>query len=182
MPSNINYPSKMSHSEMDRRWALVRKEMKFCELDCIIVQAREDMLGGSYRYLTDLSGCGYGATCLLYLNGDMTLIGHGGAAEVCPGGNPYGVTDFYFRPLMPTFAATNTYAPEIAVKSIKEHGCQRVGYVGMALIDAFMSRFLERNLPDVMLTDASDILDYAKARKSRRKFCGYARSAIYTIF
>ncbi|MBN8194675.1 hypothetical protein JI667_21495, partial [Bacillus sp. NTK074B] len=51
-PMQTNSP--ISDAEMERRWAIARRVMAELGLDALVMQAREDWIGGYVRWFTDV--------------------------------------------------------------------------------------------------------------------------------
>ena len=167
---NERYLHCASDAEMERRWACIRKEMEKHELDCLIFSAYDNMLGGYFRYVTDLMIADYPMTALFPKNSEMCVIGHGGVSGTCISPDFLrGVESAPATPMMPTLWYTDEYVPEIIKIQIQKGGYKRVGIVAMATMPASTYGFLIKNLPEVEFTDATDMVDRIKAIKSEEE-------------
>src|SRR2546427_12956382 len=70
--------------ERDRRWRLVRAEMKQAGLDALIAlpnQGHWDQFGADIRYLTEIGGFQTGVAAVFPVEGEVTAGGGGGHAK-----------------------------------------------------------------------------------------------------
>lgn len=79
------YTTRISDAELARRWERIRTEMGHNDLDCLIFSAYDNMLGGYFRYVTDLMIADYPMTVLFPKDSDMCLTDMAAyLAPVCP--------------------------------------------------------------------------------------------------
>ena len=157
----------ISDQELERRWSSVRAEMAKQDIDCLIINAYDNMLGGYLRWFTDIPVADYPLSVLFHQEGDMTFIGHGGPSgrSLSPA-MARGVGNAPATPMMPTLCYTDRYVPGIMIDTIKRRSYKKVGFVAMATIPASMYKFLTEELPSVEFVDATELVDYIKAIKS----------------
>ena len=161
------YTTRISDAELARRWERIRTEMGHNDLDCLIFSAYDNMLGGYFRYVTDLMIADYPMTVLFPKDSDMCLIGHGGVSGTCMSPDFLrGVASAPATPMMPTLWYTDHYVPELIKKEIQAHNYKRVGIVAMATMPASTYLYLTEQLPDVEFVNATDMVDRIKAIKS----------------
>jgi hypothetical protein len=73
---NLLHP--ISNQELERRWQLMRDEMRERKIDLLVMQNSTDHLGGYVKWFTDLPATnGYPKTVLFPLNDEMTIIEQG---------------------------------------------------------------------------------------------------------
>ena len=64
-----------STAELERRWAAVRAAMKDNGLEALVMQGRDDWLGGYVRWFTDVWAVnGYPRTVIFYADRPMTIV------------------------------------------------------------------------------------------------------------
>ena len=165
MPERYRY--HISNEELERRWSAVRAKMAEQDIDCLVVNGYDNMLGGYLRWFTDIALADYPLSILFHREDDMTFIGHGGvgtrsiSAELARG-----VGEAPATPMMPTLWYTDRYVPDLMIESIKRRNYKKVGFVAMATIPASMYKYLTEELSGVEFVDATELVDYIKAIKS----------------
>lgn len=161
------YEYQASSGEMERRWKLVSQQMAVEDIDCLLIGAYDNMLGGYYRYFTDLTVCDYPMAALFHRDIDLTVIGHGGVrAASVPELFTHRTGTYPATPMMPTLFYTDDYVPKLLADEIKKRNYKRVGIVAMATIPANVYKYLDTQLSGVELCDATDMVDRIKAIKS----------------
>lgn len=171
------YRFHISENELERRWTLVRAEMKKQDIDCLVVHSYDNMLGGYLRWFTDVAVADYAFTALFHREDDMTLIGHGGySARSIPAAISRGMSETPATPTMPTLIYANRYLPDLIISNIKRRGYKKVGFVALALIPATVYKYMSEDLEGVELVDATELVDYIKVIKSPEEIT-YLRKA-----
>ena len=123
-------------AEMERRWALVREEMKEAGVDAIISQAANNLTGtaGHYRWLTGLSvASSYLQAVVIPREGPFTLVMHGDHEAVAELGDKdpafpnigRRVTSWGF----PGVHYCAPYEGEMLAKEVKKGGYRKLGIV-----------------------------------------------------
>ena len=165
MPSRWRY--HIPNGELERRWSAVRSAMAKEDIDCLVLNGYDNMLGGYLRWFTDIPLADYPLSALFFREADMTFIGHGGVGtrSLAPCYSR-GIEDAPATPMMPTLWYTDHYVPDLMIESIKRHGCKKVGFVALATIPANMYKYLTEELSGVEFVDATELVDYIKAIKS----------------
>jgi Xaa-Pro aminopeptidase len=161
--------SRLLRTELERRWALVRQELKTRDIDALVVLSCEDFLGGHVRWLTDRPAySGNNTVALFYANDLMTLIEHGpsGRKRTFAGEEPDypGVGQVINAAAFQSARATHRYEAEFALAELKLRGYRRIALAGSgvmpyAFVDALMDAGLE-------IHDLTDFMDICRARKS----------------
>jgi len=167
---NLRQP--ISTAELSRRFTLLRCEMDKKGIDCLIAQQSNQFLGGYVRYLTDIPQDNVGHRTVIFpLNAGMTLISHGGAP--LPPGPPawavYGVAECINLPFYGTLNWSNLMDAEAAVATLKKLKAKTIGLVGKAMIATTLTEYIREKLPDVVLDDATELVDEIKAIKSEEE-------------
>ena len=184
--TNTRIRRPISSKELERRWSLIRAEMKKQELDAIICQDDNNWMGGYYRYLTDIQAeVSYCKSVFFPVDEDMTIIGCGGL-PLPPSPPDWACRGIKEKYCMPYFA-TGTYTMHLdgdkMVELIKQYGCKRVGLVGIGTMRATFYNNIVQNSKNVEFVDATDIFDYIMAIKSEEeleiiKDCAYVQDLI----
>lgn len=157
----------ISDEELARRWDKVRAAMAEEEIDCLVLNAYDNMLGGYLRWFTDIPVADYPLSVLFHREDDMTFIGHGGTGgRSIAASLARGIGDAPATPMMPTLYYTDRYVPDLMIESIRKHGYKKVGFVALATIPANMYKYLTEELHGVEFVDATEMVDYIKAIKS----------------
>jgi len=158
--------SPISDAEMERRWAIARRVMAELDLDALVMQAREDWIGGYVRWFTDVpANNGYPRTVVFFADRPMSVIEMGafGTDRAPERGDPAwrGVGRVLGTPSFHSIAYTVDYDTELLLGALK--GCKRVG----ALVPSAMPYGMVKALTaGFELVDATDTLDPLKAIKS----------------
>jgi Xaa-Pro aminopeptidase len=172
----------ISHAELDRRWAALRKAMADQGVEAIIVQSNNDWLGGHAKWLTDHPATnGYPKTAVFHANDWMTVIDmgpRGGRRKL--GGNDEvhrGVGEILTTPAFTSVGYTDEYQAELVVSDIKRRNYTAVGVAGGgALPHKFMTR-IEHDLAPIRLVDMTDTIDWLKAIKSPEEIVAIRKTA-----
>jgi len=172
----------VSHAELDRRWAAVRKAMADHGVDALIAQSNNDWLGGHAKWLTDHPATnGYPKTVVFHADDWMTVIDmgpRGGRRKL--GGNDEvhrGVGEILTTPAFTSVAYKEEYQAELVVWDFKRRRCKAVGVAGGgALPHKFMTR-IERELAPIRLTDMTEAIDWLKAIKSPEEIVAIRKTA-----
>ncbi|MCA2013618.1 M24 family metallopeptidase [Cereibacter sphaeroides] len=158
--------SPISDAEMERRWAVARRVMAELGLDALVMQAREDWIGGYVRWFTDVpANNGYPRTVVFFADRPMTVIEMGafGTDRAPEAGDPAwrGVGRVLGTPSFHSIVYTVDYDTALLLDALK--GCKRIG----ALVPSAMPYGMIKALSEGFdLVDATDTLDPLKAVKS----------------
>jgi Xaa-Pro aminopeptidase len=168
--AEIRIRSRISTSELERRWKEVRQSMEDRKLDFLIIQNGTDILGGYLKWFTDVSTRNdYPATVIFARGEEMTTIWHGPwppAEPQPPSWSLRGVKKRISVPRIPTLAYSCSFDAEKVVEELSRYGKCRVGLVGMGFISAAFYKYLTNNLTAAEFEDATDIVDNIKTIKS----------------
>lgn len=163
--------SPITNSEMERRWSLVRDIMETHDIDAIVMQAREDWMGGYVRWFTDNpAGNGYPRTVIFYKNAPMTVVEMGafGTVHTLKDGQSdhRGVKSIYATPSFISIHQTGDYDAELVCADLLRHGVSRIGTPVLASMPYSIVEQIKNKIPNAQLIDISDPLDAVKAIKS----------------
>ncbi|MFN4098680.1 MAG: M24 family metallopeptidase [Pararhodobacter sp.] len=158
--------SPISDAELERRWALARRVMADLGLDALVMQAREDWIGGYVRWFTDVPAQnGYPKTVVFFADRPMVVIEMGafGTDRAPDNGDPAwrGVGRLLGTPSFHSIAYTVEYDTQLLLEALK--GCKRVGALVPSALPYGMVKALSEGFD---LVDATDALDPLKAVKS----------------
>src|SRR4030042_6742516 len=107
--------TRISTSELERRWKAVRQAMKEKNLDFLVMQSHTDVLGGYLRWFTDLPATNsYTATLIFPREEDMTMISHGGKNPARPSPPDWaarGIKNRISLPFLPSLNSSNIMRP-----------------------------------------------------------------------
>lgn len=171
-------------AEMERRWKAVRERMSERGLDALIVQGANNLAagGGYFRWFTGLGALPNPAqTLVVPADGLMTLVSHGAAGRVVDLDDRDetlpGVGRRLFTANFPMVRYTGQQDAEAVAAEITRAGFQAVGLVGAnAMYHGFASG-LQRRAGNVRWSDASDLVDDARAIKSEAEIDFIRRAA-----
>lgn len=163
--------SPITDAEMERRWAVARRVMENDRLDALVMQAREDWIGGYVRWFTDIpANNGYPRTVVFFRDRPMTVIEMGpfGGERRLEGGDPVhrGVERILTTPSFFSVNYTLEYDAALLLSTLKDAGASRVGLLAPGALPHSLMAALRSAEPVFHLVDATDALDAAKAPKS----------------
>jgi Xaa-Pro aminopeptidase len=173
--------ARISTSELERRWAAVRREMDAHGIDALVMQNASDWLGGYVKWFTDVPAHNdYPRTVIFHRNDLMTLVemGASGRRDKLDGkdvNNP-GIGEIIYSPSFFSVAYTHDYDPLLVADALDARGYRTIGLLGRgalpsALVDAIRSKV------SATLVDASDLVDRIKAVKSHEEIALLRRTA-----
>ena len=162
--------TRISMSELERRWSAVRSEMARRGIDALVMQNASDWLGGYVKWFTDVPAHNdYPRTVIFHRDDLMSVVEMGatGRRDKLAGkdvNNP-GVGEIIYSPSFFSVAYTHDYDPLLVADELKRRGYKRIGLIGRGalpcgLVDAI------RNTVAAELVDASELVDPIKAIKS----------------
>ena len=166
---------QISTQELERRWNAVRKAMKEEGIDYLIMQNRDQFLGGYIKWFTDIPAFnGYPSTIIFPREDEMTMINIG------PKMNPdgfltdlstkdwalRGVKNRFTAPYFPSLHYSKTYDAELVVDLLKPEKDCTIGFIAQGHIPAPFYNAITGQLTAATFTDATDLVDNIKAIKS----------------
>ncbi len=168
--AEVRIRTRISTSELERRWQAVRQAMKESGLDFLIFQNCTDILGGYVKWFTDMSAAhNYPATVIFPRDDEMITIWHGPQLPAEPGPPKWalrGVKKRISHPILPSLMFTNDYDAEKVVEELSPYKDCRIGFVGLGFIPAAFHKYVTAHLSAAIFEDATDIVDKIKAIKS----------------
>lgn len=165
----VNTP--ISNAELERRWSAVRHAMADAEIDVLVMQSNNDLVGGYSKYLTDVgpTGSGYPRTVIFPADGPMAVIAHGTPGERKTDPESLltrGVGKLYFTNAFPSVAYTNSYDTEQVLRALRPFERGRIGWLGPASLSHALVGGVEKELINADFVDASDLIERIKSVKS----------------
>lgn len=162
--------SPISDAEMTRRWNAARRVMDDLGLDVLLMQAREDWMGGSVRWFTDIpANNGYPRTVLFHRDRPMTAIEMGafGTDRILRDDPVHrGVGRVLGTPSFVTIAYTIRYDADLTMTALREAGARRVGLLAPGGLPHSLMQALSDPGAGLDLVDATDAIDAIRAIKS----------------
>lgn len=163
--------SPISDTEMERRWSAARGVMDDLGLEALVMQGREDWIGGYVRWFTDLpAGNGYPRTVVFFRDRPMTVIEMGPfGGEQFPADNDRanrGVGRILHAPNFHSIGYTLAYDAELLLAALGDAGARRIGLLAPGALPHSIMECLREAEPALDLVDATDALDVVKAVKS----------------
>jgi Xaa-Pro aminopeptidase len=173
--------TRISSTELERRWAAVRREMRERGIEALVMQNASDWLGGYVKWFTDVPAHNdYPRTVIFHRDDLMTMVEMGatGRRDKVDGkdiNNP-GIGEFIYSPSFFSIAYTHDYDPILVADELKRRGYRTVGLIGRgalpsALVDAIREKVGAR------IVDASEFVDRIKAIKSPEEIALIRNSA-----
>ncbi len=148
-------------------------------IDLLVMQNDNQFLGGYVRYFLDVPAeQAYPITVLFPAGEEMTVISCGAPSGSLPPDYALrGVKAKIGRPYFRSVSYTNQLDAEVAVKTIRDLKCKKVGFVGFSMLSAMFYKYLTENLAEVEFVDATDMVDRIKAIKSEEEIA-WIRKAV----
>jgi Xaa-Pro aminopeptidase len=173
--------TRISGTELERRWSAVRREMNDRGIDALVMQNASDWLGGYVKWFTDVPAHNdYPRTVIFHRDDLMTMVEMGatGRRDKVDGkdANNPGIGEFIYSPSFFSIAYTHEYDPILVANELERRGHRSIGLIGRgalpsALVDAI------REKAGARLVDASDFVDRIKAIKSAEEIALIRNSA-----
>jgi len=166
----INSP--IPTAELERRWNAVRAAMEREHIDALVMQNRDDYMGGYVKYFSDQPATnGYPLTVIFPRDDGMTIINQGpfGAERDLPAGGDglyRGVRRVMHTPSYVSAHFTAGYDAELAARALKPYARGAIGLVGSFSIGHAFAENLKRELSGAKFVEASELVDRIKAVKS----------------
>jgi len=160
----------ISTAELERRWRLVRAEMRARDLDALVIQATQDWLGGYLKWFTDHPATnGYPTTVIFPREGTMTLIEQGpmGVSRQLRDDPLYrGIGKKCYTSSFSSVHYSTAYDAQLVVEELKTAGLRRVGLVATAQMQYDFCAHLRQALGERAVLSATEFVDAIKALKS----------------
>jgi len=162
--------TRISHAELDRRWAAVRKAMRQQGIDALVMQCASDWIGGYVRWFTDLPATnGYPRTIIFHADEPMSVIEMGPMGrhgEVDNDPLHRGVGEIFNTPSFVSIVYTHDYDANLAIEALKRRNYGMIGFVGKGALPYTLVAALEQTLSGTVFVDATELVDRIKAIKS----------------
>lgn len=168
-----------SLQERDRRWALLRAEMKAAGLQALVSLPNEghwDQFGADTRYITQIGGTQTEAGTVLPLDGDVTAVVRG-ENEI----EWWGLAQDWVKDIRPS---RRSYG-EPVIERLKEIRAERVGIIGLSglvrapegVVPWGTFEKIRRALPDVKFENATDLMQQVRSVKSAEEVAFIEKAA-----
>jgi Xaa-Pro aminopeptidase len=172
----------ISNHELERRWRVIRGEMRDRGIDALIMQATNDWLGGCVKWFTDLPATnGYPRTVIFYADEPMTVIEMGpfGAQHTLDGNDPVhrGVGERLLTPSFHSIAYTHDYDAQLAVAALRRRAHRRVGLIAEGAMPHAFVAGIKSSLTTTSFVNATEFIDRLKAIKSPEEIALIRRTA-----
>jgi Xaa-Pro aminopeptidase len=168
--AEVRVKSRISTSELERRWKAVRQAMKEKSLDFLIMQSFSDVLGGYVKWFTDINAMhSYPVIIIFPREDDMTSIWHGARLPAQPSPPEWAVRGMKKRinvPTLPSLDYSNVFMAEEVVKELAPFKNANIGLLGMGFMSVALYAHITKNLTSATFVDATDMIDNIKAIKS----------------
>lgn len=162
--------SPITDHEMERRWSVARGVMDDLGVDALVMQGREDWIGGYVRWFTDVpANNGYPRTVIFFRDRPMTVIEMGafGTDLALPGDGVHrGVGRMLGTPSFFSIGYTVAYDARLLLDALRDAGSRRIGLIVPQALPHSMMQALTAADPAFEVIDATDRLDAVKAIKS----------------
>jgi len=163
---NVRYQGRPSKAEMQRRWSLASEAMKAENIDCLIMQANDPIMGGYVKWFCEVQTI-HICTALFDSDCNISFIGHGPKGSAALG--PMYEIELANNIAVPAFhnaVYADRFVSEEIIKIVKKNGYRKIGFVAENLISAALYKNLVNNLPEVEFVNATDMVDHLVAVKS----------------
>ncbi len=168
-----------SLQERDRRWGLLREQMKIADFDAVISlpnQGHWDQFGCDTRYITQIGGMQTEVSAVLPLDGDVTAVVRG-VNEI----EWWGLAQDWVKDIRPS---RRSYGEPI-IERLKEIGAKRVGIIGLSgLVRAPEGvapwgtvEKIRHALTNVEFDNATDLMQEVRAVKSAEEVAFIEKAA-----
>jgi len=168
-----------SLEERDRRWSLLRAEMKRANLDALIALPNEghwDQFGADTRYITQIGGTQTEVGCVLPLEGEVTAVVRG-ANEI----EWWGLAQEWVEDIRPS---RRSYG-EPVIERLKEIRAERVGVIALSglvrapegVVPWGTFEKIRTALPKVKFENATDLMQEVRSMKSREEVAFIEKAA-----
>ena len=168
-----------SLEERDRRWSLLRAEMKGASLDALIALPNEghwDQFGADTRYITQIGGTQTEVGCVLPLEGEVTAVVRG-ANEI----EWWGLAQEWVKDIRPS---RRSYG-EPVIERLKEIRAERVGVVALSglvrapegVVPWGTFEKIRTALTKVKFENATDLMQEVRSVKSEEEIAFIEKAA-----
>lgn len=170
-PDKLRRP--ISDATLEKRWAMVREEMKKEGIDALVIQNEHRYRNGMVRYFTDIGSLSNPVTVFFPIDDEMTVFANGGGHSLSqtPAYGCRGVKDRIGVPIFPTYVPELSTADARGVAElIKKRGDKRIGLVRIgSMLGSFYKYLTETLAGQVEFVDFTDPVDQLKAIKNEEE-------------
>jgi Xaa-Pro aminopeptidase len=180
---NSRLRTPVSRKELERRWALIRAEMKEADVDAVIIQAANNLTGtaGHYRWMTGIAvASSYPQAMIIPRDGLSTVVMHGdfdGVSALDDKDPAFpGVGLRLTAPSFPACHYSGAYDADLVAGEIHKRGYRKLAVVNPNPAFAGFFKVLDEKLGHPAYTDLTARIDEHKANKSEEEI-EYIRAA-----
>src|SRR3982074_1877417 len=166
--------SRISQTELTRRWNAIRRIMKDREIDAIVMQNTNDWLGGYVKWFTDLpANNGYPRTVVFHADAPMSVVemGPSNIRRTFASDETLhrGVGEMLHTPSFTSIGYTDRDDVQLAIEALRPHPPRTIGLLTPgALPYAFVSALKDR-FAATSFVDVTPDIDAIKAVKSEEE-------------
>ena len=174
--------SRISQTELTRRWNAVRRVMKQRGIDAVVMQNTNDWLGGYVKWFTDLpANNGYPRTVVFHADAPMSVVemGPSNIRRTFASDETLhrGVGEMLHTPSFTSIGYTDRDDAQLVIDALRRHSNRTIGLITPgALPYAFVSALKEAFAASTIIDVTPDI-DLIKAIKSEEEIALIRQSA-----
>ena len=156
---------------MQRRWDAVRAMMREKKIDYLVMQSSEEFMGGGLRWFTDWTARHQFPMSVIFAADEgMTVINCGNEVPLPqafpPKWGARGIKNNWGDVYFVTHSFTKDYDGKLAYEAMKDKPKATIGWVEPSTIPMTFADYLRKNLPGATFVDATEYVDWLKAKKS----------------
>jgi Xaa-Pro aminopeptidase len=174
--------TRISQTELTRRWNAIRRIMKDREIDAIVMQNTNDWLGGYVRWFTDLpANNGYPRTVIFHADAPMSVV-EMGPSDVRRTFIPdealhRGVAEMLHTPSFTSIGFTDRDDARLTIDALRRHRNRTIGLVTPGVLPYAFVTALKDQLGATSFVDITSDIDAIKAIKSAEEIMLIRRTA-----
>ena len=170
-PDKLRKP--ISDATLEKRWDMVREEMKKENVDALVIQNEHRYRNGMVRYFTDIGSLSNPVTVFFPIDDEMTVFANGGGHSLSqtPAYGCRGVKDRIGVPIFPTYVPELSTADARGVADlIKKRDDKKIGLVRIgSMLGSFYQYLTEALTGQVEFVDFTNAIDELKAIKNEEE-------------
>ena len=170
-PDKLRKP--ISDATLEKRWDMVREEMKKENVDALVIQNEHRYRNGMVRYFTDIGSLSNPVTVFFPIDDEMTVFANGGGHSLSqtPAYGCRGVKDRIGVPIFPTYVPELSTADARGVADlIKKRDDKKIGLVRIgSMLGSFYQYLTEALAGQVEFVDFTNAIDELKAIKNEEE-------------
>ena len=175
-PDKLRKP--ISDATLEKRWDMVREEMKKENVDALVIQNEHRYRNGMVRYFTDIGSLSNPVTVFFPIDDEMTVFANGGGHSLSqtPAYGCRGVKDRIGVPIFPTYVPELSTADARGVADlIKKRDDKKIGLVRIgSMLGSFYQYLTEALTGQVEFVDFTNAIDELKAIKNEEEICTFS--------